>query len=193
MLLLDVVLTGRLSLGLILIVAACRKLVPSGRERLNRALANYGLPVRGRATLSLLLPWLELVLGGMLAGGMLITTASACASSMLCVFAVAVAWHTKRGRRFSCGCGRDETIGWQLAARNVLLALVGASVAAYPNSTLALWAGPGKTSATWAPFTATLPVPMIVLLVFAVSPLPKAAWSLVASPSSQTAQLTGAS
>jgi Methylamine utilisation protein MauE len=165
----DLVLAARFVVALTLVVGASRKLGVSGRSRLSAALRSYAIvPSWGIAAVARALPWLELSLGLLIAAGVLLAPTSVCASLLFTSFAVAVGWHTRRGRRFSCGCGSGKTISWSLAIRDLVLGLIAAAVAAYPHAVLTAWAGPGWIRAlTPTNWQAHLPVPLIVLILAA--------------------------
>ena len=81
-----------------------------------------------------ILPWLEIVLGALLAAQVGGVWVPAAALALLVVFTLATAWHVVRGDRVPCGCfGQSSTrpVDAVTVARNVALcALALAAVAA---------------------------------------------------------------
>ncbi|MGC9220935.1 MAG: MauE/DoxX family redox-associated membrane protein [Solirubrobacteraceae bacterium] len=165
-----------------MLVAGARKLAPSGRVQLAAALREYAIiPSVWLGAVAQLLPWLELSLGALLGAGVLLVPAGLCASLVFGIFAVAVAWHVLRGRRFKCGCGNGATISWSLAARDLALSVIAAAVTIYPHAALVSWVGPGWIQVAPESFVSVIPVPMTMLLL-------GAGWRLIraASPLSQS-------
>lgn len=163
----DGLLAGRWLLAVVLFVAGAAKLRQHGRDELVVAVENYGVPSGSvSALLVVLLPWWELTLGSMLAVGVLLVPAAACAALTFGVFAAAVGWHVARGHRFECGCGTTGEIGWALAGRDLVLAVLTVAVATGPSGALAVWPGCGAAAVAGA-WQARLPVPLAVVVLAA--------------------------
>lgn len=166
--LLNLMLAGRLVVALVLVVAGVRKLSEGGRAQLTLALQDYAvIPGAAIGAVARVLPWLELSLGVLLGTGVLLVPAGLCASLLLGSFAVAVAWHARRGHSFKCGCGNGGTVSWSLAARDLTLGVIAAATVAYPHTDLAVWVGPGWIHTARGTLVSLIPVPMTVLLLAA--------------------------
>jgi uncharacterized membrane protein YphA (DoxX/SURF4 family) len=90
------------------------------------------------APLAVLLPFVEVLLGGYLIVGLYTRVAGWIAAVQLAIFAAAIASTVVRGMAVSCGCfgPNDATVtSWPEVARDAALALVAAFVA---------WRAPGK-------------------------------------------------
>lgn len=85
-------------------------------------------------TAAKVLPAAELLLGILLATGLLLSSAAIAATCLFVVFAAAVAINLGRGRRFDCGCGLGSAgeVSWFHVGRNVLMASLGVLVAIEP-------------------------------------------------------------
>jgi hypothetical protein len=79
-------------------------------------------PVSGMFV-GMVLPWLELLVGACLLGGVLVTGALLACMGMACVFAGAISWVLYHGYNISCGCfGSDTTpIGYGTLARAIII------------------------------------------------------------------------
>lgn len=118
-------LTLRAALALLLLGAAFAKL--RGFAAFRAAVAGYRLlPGRGVGVAALGLLAAELTLGAMLLVPALGGPAALGAAALLLLYAGAMAVNLARGRRdVDCGCtgpGARRPIGWELVARNLLLA-----------------------------------------------------------------------
>ncbi len=163
----DALLAGRWVLAVVLVVAGAVKLRQNNRDELIVAIENYGVPSGAVSALSAaLLPWWEMTLGFMLAAGVLLIPAAACAALTFATFAAAISWHLAHGRRFGCGCGTGGEIGWALAGHDLGLAMLAIAVATGPSAALAAWRGWGAApvAGTWQ---ARLPIPLAVMLLMA--------------------------
>jgi hypothetical protein len=113
---------------------------------------------------ALTLPWLELVLGGLLAVGVQVAITSALAGVMLSTFAVAVGCDLLLGHSFDCGCGAEvKTIGWTLVVRDLALGGLAAMVVFGPGSGLALWPG-WDADRPSEPSAQLIAIPMLVII-----------------------------
>ncbi|MGH9282530.1 MAG: MauE/DoxX family redox-associated membrane protein, partial [Acidimicrobiales bacterium] len=92
--------------------------------------AAFGAP----GWVALVLPWVELILGGLLAAGVGLPWTALGAAGLVGGFTAAVALRVAGGRAVPCGCFGEtspEPVGADTLIRNlVLLALAGATVAA---------------------------------------------------------------
>ncbi|GAC1587003.1 MAG: DoxX family membrane protein [Candidatus Velthaea sp.] len=95
------------------------------------------LPAALIGPLALLLPFVEVLLGGYLIVGLYTRLAACIAVVQLAIFALAIASAVSRGMTISCGCfgpGDATVTSWPEAARDLGLALIAAFVA---------WRAPG--------------------------------------------------
>ena len=135
-----VVLVLRVGLGAVFIVAGASKI---GHAALFASqIAAFALvpqPIIG--PMALLLPFLEVLLGGYLVIGLYVRLDGWIAAIQLLIFAAAIASAVSRGMVISCGCfgPSDQTVtSWPEAGRDVLLALVALVVALRGPGMLAL-------------------------------------------------------
>ena len=95
------------------------------------SIALYGIvPQMLIPYVAIVLPWVELFSGLLLAAGLRIRAAALLSFAMLCLFTAFIGWNVALGKSFECGCvagldaGPFSRIGWPLLGRNaVLLAL----------------------------------------------------------------------
>ena len=133
------VLVVRVVLGAIFVVAGASK-VGHAAEFAQQIAAFRLLPQPVIAPMALLLPFLEILLGGYLVIGLFSRIAAWIAALLLLVFDVAIASAVVRGISASCGCfgPSDHSVtSWPEVARDAALALVAAFVA---------WRAPGAFS-----------------------------------------------
>jgi hypothetical protein len=118
--------TARIALGVVLLATGAAKL---GQPAWPATAAAFGAP----AWLVPLLPWVELVLGGLLAAGVGHPWTALAAGTLLLAFTVAVALRVARGEAVPCGCFGEtspEPVGVDTLVRNgVLLAVAALAVA----------------------------------------------------------------
>jgi uncharacterized membrane protein YphA (DoxX/SURF4 family) len=135
-----VVLVARVFLGGVFIVAGGAKI--GNAAYFAAQIAAFGiLPQPVIAPMALLLPFLEVLLGGYLVIGLYARLAGWIATIQLLIFAAAIASAVARGLSLSCGCfgPNDQTVtSWPEVARDVALALVGLLVALRGPGMLAL-------------------------------------------------------
>lgn len=120
-------------LAVMLIVAAIAKLGRS--DAFAEAISRYGLlpnslvPIAAKG-----LPVVELLLGILLAVGVLVTPAAIGCACLFGVFAAAVTISLARGQSFDCGCGlgTDVEISWSHVARSTVLVGLSVLVAVEP-------------------------------------------------------------
>jgi hypothetical protein len=126
----------RLLLGGILIYASTTKI--GHAEEFAVALANYRVIPSVLILLgSLIVPWLELILGVLLITGAWRSTASFLTALLFLVFTLAVTQALVRGIDISCGCfdltGTEEKIGSLTILRNLVLFLLSLSIMTGPR------------------------------------------------------------
>jgi uncharacterized membrane protein YphA (DoxX/SURF4 family) len=134
------VLVLRVVLGVIFIVAGASKI---GHATLFAAqIAGFQLlPPPVIAPMALVLPFLEVLLGGYLIVGLFTRAAAWCAVVLLAVFDGAIASAVVRGLTVSCGCfgPNDKTVTtWAEVARDAVFVLLAVIVALRPPGTLAV-------------------------------------------------------
>jgi putative oxidoreductase len=131
----------RLVVGIIFLYAGFIKIVdPPGFAQ---ALYNYRLlPGWTINPIAIILPWLELVVGGSLVLGIWTLGGGVVASSLLGIFACAIAINLIRGLDISCGCfGTAATaspITWFHLAADLVLLGMGVSVVLFDQGMLSL-------------------------------------------------------
>lgn len=128
----------RIALGLVLLIAGILK-AHDGAAATAASIAGYRvLPPALNATFGVLLPYLEIVLGGYLASGFYARGAAFVAAAQFLVFAAAVASLVVRGIPADCGCfgsGVRTPPSWGHVAADLALALLALGVARF---------GPGR-------------------------------------------------
>ncbi|HQN36009.1 MAG TPA: MauE/DoxX family redox-associated membrane protein [Sedimentisphaerales bacterium] len=79
---------------------------------------------------AMVLPWIELMVGICLLGGVFVTGALLACMAMAFMFTVAISWALYHGFNISCGCfGSDAAlVGYGTLARSILIFLAGAFV-----------------------------------------------------------------
>lgn len=114
-------LAARLILAAVLIVAAVPKILDPYAFSLQ--IRAYDMLGEGLSRwLAVVLPWLELLTGLLLLGGVWLGAASALASGMMIMFSIAIVSAMARGLKIDCGCfGSDHSdpVGWPLLARDI--------------------------------------------------------------------------
>ena len=117
---------ARVAVGVVLLASGAAKL---GQPAWPATAAAFGAP----AGVARALPWVELVLGGLVAAGVGLPWSALAAAGMLAAFTVAVGARLARGDAVPCGCFGEtspEPVGLDTVVRNLLLvalALVGAA------------------------------------------------------------------
>ena len=131
----------RALVGLIFLTAAWGKL----RHRLEfqGVVANYKLlPDALVAPFAIALPPIEALVGALLPTGLLSPAPELAAGFLLALFAIAMAVNIRRGRtHIDCGCFQStlkQTLGWNLVARNAVLALA-TSASALASGSIPAW------------------------------------------------------
>jgi uncharacterized membrane protein YphA (DoxX/SURF4 family) len=125
------VLIARVVVGGVFIVAGGSKI--GNAAYFAAQIAAFGIvPHPFVAPMALLLPFLEVLLGGYLVIGLYARLAGWIAAIQLLIFAAAIASAVLRGLSLSCGCfgPNDQTVtSWPEVARDVVLALVAVFIA----------------------------------------------------------------
>jgi uncharacterized membrane protein YphA (DoxX/SURF4 family) len=134
------VLVVRGVLGAIFVVAGASK-VGHAAEFAQQIAAFRLLPQAVIAPMALLLPFLEILLGGYLVIGLFTRIAAWSAALLLLVFDAAIASAVVRGMTLNCGCfgTHDSTVtSWAEVARDAIFVLLAVFVALRPPGMLAL-------------------------------------------------------
>ncbi len=123
-----IVLSARLILGMIFIMAAAGKI--ANPAVFAQEINNYDImPYFTINIFALILPWIELICGLFLIGGIRLRASAAITGALLIVFIIAVASAMARGLNISCGCYshiQEQPISWMKIFENLgQLALAG--------------------------------------------------------------------
>lgn len=165
-------LAGRLVIGLVFLVAAVPKLRDPASFRSSVA-AYKILPEALVTPVARTLPPLEVAIGLMLVGGVLIVPVAALAAVVLVGFAGAIWYAVERGSKIGCGCGFRglQQVSRKLVARNAALTVAALAAAGWPSAALALAPGPGvppstiTTADAWAVVSVVVAGYALVMLV----------------------------
>ena len=131
---------ARLVLGLVFIYASWDKILdPAGFAK---AVQNYRLlPLEAVNFFAIVVPWLELVCGLLLIGGLFTAGSSLVVGLLLVSFMIALAAALARGLDIGCGCfsskSADPITYWYLL-RDFLLILLSSQVLVYDRGALSL-------------------------------------------------------
>lgn len=129
--------TGRVALGVIFLVAAYTKLHFAGEWHLRdyqfffaMAIDSYKmLPVSAVQLMALVLPWFELALGVLLIAGVAVRWVGMVTSGLLLVFIGAMTRATLLGLQINCGCfGNNEKLGAATLIRDSSLLVLALAV-----------------------------------------------------------------
>ena len=138
-----VLVCARFFIGLTFARAGISKII--GKDRFRLTVKRYEIvPARAEAYVTVIVPWLEVILGGALLAGL----SPHLAAILLAVFSLgfmgAVITNLGRGRVFDCGCGvtTARDIGWGHVASNAALSLSAVAVAVACPSDLTILAKP---------------------------------------------------
>lgn len=116
-----VLLGSRFVLGMVFIVAAVEKI--SQPEGFATAIEAYEMtPVAVVNILAVVLPWLELICGLFLIGGVYVRGGSAVLAGLLVLFIVAISAAILRGLNINCGCygaSGGTPVGWNKVLEDV--------------------------------------------------------------------------
>ena len=112
----------RLVVGTIFLIAGVVKL-KGGSSQFLSAIMGYELVPKLVATmLASFLPWLEVVVGGLLVLGLWSQFSAAAGAILLLTFSSGIALSLLRGKDNDCGCFRSVTpVQWRLIYRNLTL------------------------------------------------------------------------
>lgn len=136
-----VVLTARLILGFVFVVASIDKIADPSAFAVS--IGYYKLVGQSVAmVVATVLPWLELLCGLFLMFGIMLRGSSALVLIMLAVFVAGIISGIARGLDISCGCfSRDPNvgrIGWLKVLENVGLMALSIVILSSPTSTFSL-------------------------------------------------------
>ncbi|NMB77122.1 MAG: DoxX family membrane protein [Myxococcales bacterium] len=118
-----IALVARLYLGWVFLYACWHKLLHPGDFALD--IATYQiLPLSLVNLMAIVLPWLELIAGGLLVIGFRTRAAALCILGMMAMFSVAIAIAVARGQEMSCGCFasqglKEDPISWLTVLRDL--------------------------------------------------------------------------
>jgi uncharacterized membrane protein YphA (DoxX/SURF4 family) len=113
------VLALRLALGGVWLYAAYTKLKDSWLLFAMSIDSYHLLPEWGVLTVARTLPWIELALGILLVGGLLLRYASIVSAAILTVFFCAMVSAYARGLAIDCGCfGPGDALSWKTLVRD---------------------------------------------------------------------------
>ena len=130
----------RFVLGLVLVTASFPKL--ADQDDFRRALRNYQLlPFSLVRPVARWLPRLELLVGGLLVGGLATRVVASISAIAFFAFSSAVAINLARGRKIECGCfggSAPRRITWRLVCQDLTLAAGAVALVADPPPH---WAG----------------------------------------------------
>lgn len=116
------------------------------------AIAHYKMmPDWGVNAFALVLPWLELLVGGCLVLGYRVRTSSILCAAMLLMFVAAIGWAMAHDLKIDCGCFGDtdkEEVGWPKIFKNLGMMAMCAYLVWWPSSRLAL--DPDEVGGTFA-------------------------------------------
>lgn len=116
------VLFARLCLGGVLLVAGIGKLIENNPAAVIAEVNFLPLPLARVA--ARLLPYVEVIVGGLLVLGLLTPFAALVATVMFAVFSVVIGNKVRRGKKENCHCFGSfsaDTLNWAAFARNLLL------------------------------------------------------------------------
>ena len=111
----------RFLLGLIFIYASYDKILDPGKFA--RDISNYHVvPFGLENTIAIVLPWLELIIGLGIIGGVYVNASVFISGGLLIVFIILITQAILRGFNIDCGCGlkEGEVVGWSKIIENFL-------------------------------------------------------------------------
>jgi uncharacterized membrane protein YphA (DoxX/SURF4 family)/peroxiredoxin len=129
-------LVARLALALVFAVAGFTKLVD--RAGTEKAVTDFGVPIRFAVSVAILLPLAEFAAAFLLMFTRTAWWGSLLALALLLIFTTAISYNLWKGRRPDCNCFgqlHSSPIGWSTLVRNGILILLAGFVA---------WAGPNQ-------------------------------------------------
>ena len=130
------VLLSRWILGLVFIVAGAEKIARP--ELFALSIEGYSLIPQVLVNLAaLIIPWIEVMCGIFLLGGLLVSASAAMLSGLLGMFIAAIISAILRGFEIDCGCfglQNSAPVGWGKVFEDVALLLPGLHLMLYPSS-----------------------------------------------------------
>lgn len=118
---------ARIAVGLVLVVAGGAKLA-AGQRYVRELVAAFAIvPSWMIRPVAFVLPWIELILGGLLVTGLLAAPVAALGAALLGGFSAALALNLRRGSNAPCGCfgpSLPMKTSRTLVGRNLLMVLV---------------------------------------------------------------------
>lgn len=122
-----IIVLSRVVLGLVFIIASIDKITAPDAFAAN--VQAYGLvPYALVNVMALVIPWIELICGIFLLGGVRVQSCSAILSVLLCVFVVAMMSALARELKIDCGCfGKEHAtpVSWMRVLEDVGLLILG--------------------------------------------------------------------
>lgn len=141
-------LIGRIFIGGYFLYAAIPKIIEP--LAFATSISHYGLlPSWSVNAYALVLPWLELLIGGCLVIGYSIRTNAILAGLLILMFTAAVGYAVVLGLSIDCGCfGADggEEVSWFKVAKNLGMVAVCVWLTVHPATALALDRHNGKSA-----------------------------------------------
>ena len=137
-----IALAGRLYLGSLFLLACWHKILDPYAFAVD--IATYQmLPLALVNPVAIVLPWVELLSGGMLVLGLRTRAASLLVAAMLAMFTVAISVAVARGLDLSCGCfasqgAAEDPISWRTIVRDAAWLLLAIYVVRFDRRPLGL-------------------------------------------------------
>jgi putative oxidoreductase len=137
-----IALAARLYLGGLFLLACWHKILDPHAFAVD--IATYQmLPLALVNPLAIVLPWVELVTGGMLVLGLRTRAASLLTAAMLAMFTVAIAFALAKGLDLACGCfasqgAAEDPISWRTIVRDLAWLLLAVYVVRFDRRPLGL-------------------------------------------------------
>ena len=134
------ILLSRIVLGVVFIIASIEKIAMP--EEFAKAIQAYQIvPYPLLNIAALVLPWLELICGIFLLGGICIRSSSVILSCLLVIFCLGIITAMAQNLNIDCGCfgaGSSSPIGWQKVFEDIGLLLLAIHLYTFPNSGFSL-------------------------------------------------------
>lgn len=174
----DLVLSARIFLGLILVAAGFSKMASLGKFA--KVVLGYELMPQPLARiLSKILPFIEVFLGAMLLGDLLLPWSAIGAGGVFFLFSVAVGLNLLRGRRdIPCGCfsvEQEHQLNWWMVVRNGVFVCLAAWIAFISSASLfgRHWLSPSLSGSTrinsWSELFCTSLMAVSVIALWSLS------------------------
>lgn len=133
-------LISRIILGLVFIIASVEKIAMPGEFALSvQAYQIVPLPLVN--IVALILPWIELICGLFLLGGIFVRSSSVLLSCLLVIFILGISTALVQNLKIDCGCfgpTHATPIGWKKILEDVGLLLLAIQLYFFPRSAFAL-------------------------------------------------------